>query len=863
VSNRYFTSTIPLYCGLFILSAAVLALELVSMRVLSFMLWHHLAYMVLSVALLGFGASGAWLASSRYNGDARTLTVRSAILFAVSNLLGVMVLARIQLDTFEFGPEKIVKLGFYYVVLIIPYFFAGLAVAVIFREIGRKTTAFYCVNLLGSGFGCQLFLYGIAPLGGPKALAGISLLGAVAALLWSRGGPRRLVTQSAFSLLVISGLLPLADRLMSIQPAASKALAVQMKYPGARIAFSEWTPLARIDVSYADWAFHPFMGAWIPGNRMRTITIDGDATTWIFRNKDLLKSLSQVSDDKRRELLKLNAYATPFLIKHNPEVLILGVGGGNEVAVALAAGAKHVTGVDINPAILAQSTRYLRDFYGNLYDRRRATAVVAEGRSFVRASDKRFDIIQMSGVDTWSGLSSGAYVLSENYLYTVEATRDFLDHLTPDGVLSIGRYLFNPPRESLRLVANCLRALKEMGVAHPQRHIMVASAGIIGGARVLVKRSPFTRAEANFYYDLLNKDIPNGVFWYGPYVTEKLRPNPFLSLVRTVASGPKSEQSFYDRYLYDVTPVYDNKPFFFEYYKWKNLLRDMAYGGKGGQVGANKPIGLMVLLALLIQVVLLSLVFIFVPLYRLRNRGQRLPFSGLMVGGFGSLGLAFMLVEIGLMQKFVLFLGHPTYSISITLSAMLIGSGLGSLVSGYLPMSVEKRLFWSVASIVAITFIYLFFLDRTFNLLLGYSMAFRQAAAFALIGTLAFPMGMPFPLTLSCCNELGAHTVPWALSINGAASVLGGVLCIFIAMSAGFSAVLIVAASLYAVALPCLVGLRAKVAERTAIAVSPTRIATDRGDSFVEGDLVPARQSPVGAHPELASVHIQPRSSFR
>jgi hypothetical protein len=803
--KRELPSPVALQGGLFILSASVLALELLSMRVLSFMLWHHLAYMVLSVALLGFGASGAWLASSLKKYEARTMIVGSAILFAISNLLGFMLLCHVRLDTFEVGVGKLTKLGFYYAILLTPYFFAGLSVATIFREAGRQTTAFYFVNMVGSGVGCQLFMLAITPLGGPKAIAAVSLLGLSAALIWSTGGSRRLAVTSGVCLVAIAALFPIFDELIPVRPAPTKGLSAAMEFPGARIEFTKWTPLSRIDVAYADLIFHPFIGAWIPGTYTRTITIDGDASTWIFDQRAAANALREYPDIAHPELLKLNHYGLPFLIKDRPETLIIGVGGGNEIAVALYAAAKRVTGVELNSAILSQTTRYLRSFFGDLYDGKRAVPVNAEGRAFIRNSKKQYDIIQMSGVDTWSGLSSGAYVLGENYLYTVEAAKDFITHLKPDGILAIGRFLMQPPRETLRLVSNTLRALKEIGILHPENHLMVMSRGNVAVGVTMVKRSPFTRKEVDTYYDLLTKENHrDDVLWYAPYITTKLKRNAFTGLIASVTTGPKTERVFYDRYLYDVTPVYDNKPFFFEYYKWKNLYRDLKQGGRGGQLGANKPVGLAILLSLLAQVILFSLLFIFVPLLRLRKHGQPLRHPVLLIGGFGGIGLAYMLVEVGFMQKFVLFLGHPSYSISITLSAMLIGSGLGSLAVGRLPMKVEMKLLFSIFSIVAITFIYLLTLDTLFGALIGYDMAWRQAIAFALIALLAFPMGMPFPITLEKCNDLGPHIVPWALGINGAASVLGGVLCIIIAMSVGFIAVLIFAAALYLAALPCL-----------------------------------------------------------
>ncbi|MCP4680203.1 MAG: hypothetical protein GY854_32860 [Deltaproteobacteria bacterium] len=811
--------------GLFILSASVLALELLGMRLLSFALWHHLAYMVLSVAMLGFGASGAWLASSVKERDPRKVITWSAILFSATNVVGFIILSHVRLDTFEMSSFKLVKLGFYYVVLLVPYFFAGLAVAAIFRSASEKTTSLYCINLAGSGVGCLLFMYLITPLGGPGALFAVSSLGMVSAFLWSFKEKSKIRIVAVCGLVAICALVPFADKLVPLQSAVSKSLARHLQLPGAEIEFTEWTPLSRIDVVRAPKAFNAFLGEWRSGDQMRTITIDGDANTWVFSHPLLKRaielkeqtggSLAAIAeqDESKKEnitdILRINEYALAFHIKPNePEVLIIGAGGGNEVAVALAAGSKHVTGVELNPAIMSQSTHHLKDFFGGLYESERATPVISEGRNFVRRTDKFFDIIQMSGVDTWSGLSSGAYVLSENYLYTVEAIKDYIARLKPDGLLSVGRFRLEPPRESLRNLTNALRALKELGVKNPHRHVAVISYGPPNTARLLVKKSPFTREEVEFYLKLVAESkARESRIWYVPYFFSRFERSPFIEAIDAVVRGPEIEQHFYDKYPYDVSPVYDDKPFFFEYYKWKNFLIDRKMSGSGGQVGASRPVGLTILTYLLLQVFVLCLVFIFVPLLRLRRRGVFLPHKWKVAGGFGALGLAFMFVEVGLMQKLSLCLGHPVYSISVSLVAVLFGSGLGSLVAGRLPMAEEKRVVLALISVVAIIVVYIFALEPLSNAVLALSMGTGRIIVGLLVAVLAFPMGMPFPLSLQKAGTLGPAVVPWAWGINGGASVLGSILCIVVAMAFGFKIVLAVAAVLYLIAIPILFAL--------------------------------------------------------
>jgi hypothetical protein len=806
-----------LSAGIFVLSAAVIFLELLSMRLLSFMLWHHLAYMVLSVAMLGFGASGAWLSASRVRRDPMTLVTWSASLFALTCLLGFAVLTRIRLDTFELGAMKLAKLGVYYAVLLVPYFFAGSCLAVIFRAWPRRATTLYAVNLVGSGLGCWAFLYGLPLVGGPGAVIEVALAGVLAAGLWqmTRSVRRGALLAGAFVLLHVLHLA--GGQILPFHPAPSKSLARYLDLPGAVIEHTSWTPLARIDVVSAPRAPHPFMGEWVSKRDMRTITIDGDANTWLFRHP----ALDEVDTSETVRHLAPNSYTLAFLMRPSPdEVLVIGPGGGNEVAMALAADASHVTGVELNAAILVQSVERYADMFGHLYQSERATAVVAEGRSWIRRADERYDVIQMSGVDTWSGLSSGAYVLSENYLYTVEAARDMLERLEPRGILSLGRFRLSPPRESLRLFANVLRAMRELGWEEPEEHVVVASVGHLDQARILVGRSAFDARQVRRLRELVGRADPDrSLIWYAPGMGDELAHNPFVALARAVAAGPEAERRFYEAYRYDVTPVYDDRPFFFEYYKWSHYLDDMVGGGRGGQIGASKPIGLSILLFLVVQVTVLCVVFIFAPLVRLRKDGRSFSHKPLVVGGFGALGLGFMFVEVGLMQKLVLFLGHPSTSISVSLFAVLVGSGLGSFTAGAIPWTVERRLAVSVCAVAALSVISALALGPLTSSLLGLPAWARQVIAAGLVMVLAFPMGMPFPLSLSRTGALGPAAVPWAWGINGGASVLGSILCIVMAMALGFRAVLLFAGLLYLAALPCLLGL----SRRASDAPSPRR----------------------------------------
>lgn len=400
----------------------------------------------------------------------------------------------------------------------------------------------------------------------------------------------------------------------------------------------------------------------------------------------------------------------------------------------------------------------------------------------------------MSGVDTWAGLSSGAYVLAENYLYTVESFTDFLEHLKPGGILSVGRYRLGPPRESLRLVSLAYEALENAGAAHPEAHIMVISFSNPLFARILVKRSPFEQEEVAL---LLNAvDRVGGTMYAAPGIG---RDNPYSDLVAAFKVG--EEERFFDDYPYNVTPVYDDRPFFFEYYKWSRIWGDMTNSGSGGQLGANRPVALSVLGSLLAAVIILSLVLILLPLALLRHRRRLVPRWPNVIGYFVAVGLGFMFVEISLMQRLVLLLGHPGLTIPVVLGALLVSAGTGSYLSSKLPVTQRGKLGLALVGIPATLLLLVLILPPLLDALLGMPFSVRVAASVGIVALPGVLMGMPFPLGLSVVGRLSQAAIPWAWGINGVASVMGAILVIFVAMSLGFTWAIGLAGGLYLAAL--------------------------------------------------------------
>jgi hypothetical protein len=433
------------------------------------------------------------------------------------------------------------------------------------------------------------------------------------------------------------------------------------------------------------------------------------------------------------------------------------------------------------------------DWVGGLYQDPRVTIHNDEGRSFLRRQDQKFDIIQMSGVDTWSGLATGAYTLSENYLYTLDAFTDYLEHLKDDGVLSMIRYVFAPPRETLRLCSLGAEALKRVtGQTDISKHVVILSnhgAEVHPYASFLLKKSPFTDEElANLraYAQQAGMSI-----LHMPGEESVTKFHQFLTSA--------DHEEFFRDYVYNIRPVTDDAPFFFKYYKWSRILS--APKGIGGNLGANLPIGHFVLLAVLVQALFFCTIFIGLPLLAFKRKDIHEQGAGSMALYFSCLGIGFMLVEMTLIQKLILFLGHPVYAVVVVLFSVLLATGVGSFIAGLAP-DPAALLRYSLPGIAALSAFYAFFLHDIVTLFLGLPQYGRFAVAVVFIAPLGILLGTAFPSGLTLLHRSGRERlVPWAWGVNGSTSVIGSIGTVLLAMSFGFRTVMLIGAACYLVAL--------------------------------------------------------------
>ncbi len=769
--------------GMFLLSLAVIALEVTITRIFSFTIWYHYAFFVIAIALLGLGASGvaASLFAARIAGREREWAAAGALVFASGTWIALLVVRALPLDPLEFGrdPVQALILLVHVLALAVPFIGAGFAVAVVLQTYPRQVGRLYWADLVGAALGAILPLLVLAPLGAPRLAATCAMVGGASALALAAGvmPGRRIFAGSAAVLFI---LLPLAPRLLDIPLGPSKGIRDWLDpatSPRARLAFTRWHPLARVDVVEdavaVTWTV-PATGGEVPAEHQ--IIYDGDAATPIINIQ---------RDPAEYDFLGSIPPALPYAVVRPESVLVIGAGGGIDLLAALHAGARFVEGVELNPVTHELMTGRYRAWSGGIYADPRVHVVVGEGRSFVRASPRRYHMIQMSLIDTFAATAAGAYSLSESYLYTVEAFGDYLEHLTPDGVFAITRFLHEPPREVLRLCAVARAALIRRGVAAPAGHILVAASGPY--ATVMIGVRPFTPEECLEF--VRTAIAQNAQLIYVPGGPVR---NPIAELI----AGPDPDRFIAD-YALRIDPVNDDRPFFFQYGRLRDAKLFHTTTTRDDLVA---PSGHSLLLTVLVVTGSVGVVMILLPLLVRRRRDGFGPpgrAEGAAVVYFVGLGLAFILFEIAAMQQFALVLGHPTYAVSVVLFSLLLASGTGSLVSARALGADGRRLGRVIAAVCLVLFIEAVLAGPAFTVLLGAPWPLRALAAILWVAVPGFGMGMFLPTGVRLLARRRADLVGWAFGANGFASVVGSILSVLLAMSIGFRATVAIAALTY------------------------------------------------------------------
>lgn len=788
-----------------IISAAALAYEIALMRLFSISLWHHFAYMIISLALLGIGASGALLTLLA----PRTIERRFTVLFVAAALsfgasaIGCFVLAqRVPFNPIEvlWDPRQALHLLAQYLLLALPFVCAGACICLALARWRTLQWRIYSFDILGAGVGSVGVVALLFVVPAETALQVIGALGfAAGAVAWIEcGGARR---WPPAAVLAIGGavLLMLPSEWVAPRMSPYKELPQTLRLPGARIVEQHSSPLGLVSVVESPQV--PLRHA--PGMSLNA-SVEPPPQLGVFVDGEGLAALTRF-DGRRESLAYLDQLtsALPYHLLHEPRVLVLGAGAGADVLQAHFHRASAVDAVELNPQVVDLVRRRDADFAGGVYSRL-ARVHVAEARGFVAASDQRYDLIHIALLDSFSASSAGLLALAENYLYTVEALTDALARLRPGGLLAITRWVTLPPRDALKLFGAAVAALQRAGVDDPSSRLVMVRGWKT--STLLVKNGVVTERDIGAVKAFCRERSFDLAFYPGMRADEANRYNvvepPDLFDAASALLGRQRDE-FIRSYKFDIEPATDDRPHFFHSFKWQTLRELLALKDQGGLPLLDW--GYPVLVATLAQALLASVLLIALPLAWLARR-QASDGAAPSAGSrrrvfvyFLAIGFGFMFVEIAFIQKFVLFLSHPLYAVAVVLFAFLLFAGLGSRASHRL-QRLRRPVTLAVMAIAVAAVGALAALPWLFERAMGLPDAARIVISAALIAPMAFFMGMPFPLGLARIETTDERLLPWAWGINGCASVVGAVLATLLAIHLGFSAVVVIALALYAVA---------------------------------------------------------------
>jgi len=771
--------------GIAAVSAALLMTELALTRIFSVTMYYHFAFLAISIALFGLSASGVFVYVMRHRLAARgtrELLTAGAIAYALATIVALACLVRIRVGL-NYSPSNLALMLIIYALAALPFFTGGAVISFAFTRLTDRINVIYAADLLGAAAGCLALIPLLNGLGAPGVVLTAAALALAAAVCFAPPGRRLTIAVTAAALFS----MPAGAQATGAAPfdvIATKG------HEGDRVLFSKWNSFSRVGVydrAHGEWSLSPrFTGA--RGDSLY-MDIDSAASTPILDGRS-----------GPPEYLRYELTALAYHLVERPggfSALVIGPGGGRDLQSALLFGARQMDAVEINP-IIARDVMLdqFREYSGGVYADPKVTIHVDDGRSFVRRSGTKYDVIQASLVDTWAATAAGAYTLTENSLYTTEAFGEYIDHLSDEGYLTITRWVF----DGLRLVSLAQEAAAARGM-DASRHLAIVRFDRV--ATFLLKKTPFREADARRLTDLA--DELGFSILYVPGGSEGSSHQDPIEMQRTGTSADDyrrlilapDRERFVAEYPLDIAPTTDDRPFFFHTTRLRNQF-DVAFGRS--MLFGN---GLSALLTLMGISVLLVLLFIVSPLI----------FSARPASGwgrwliyFGALGAGFMLLEVALLQRFVLLLGHPVYSLTVTLFSLLLGTGLGSFLSRRIAADrVRPVAIRMLVAVAAVALVSAFALPPIIDVAIAWPLTIRVLVAAALLVPTGVLLGIPLPAGMRLVAVRRPEIIPWGWGMNGAFSVVGATVAVFVAMNWGFFCTLSIAALVYAGASAALV----------------------------------------------------------
>jgi len=783
-----------LYYSIFLFSLTTLALENTLTRIFSVTMWYHYAFMAISVAMLGMSTGAvkvyysdfAKLSEEKIN-EKIALYGRFFSLFTIISLLTLLSVPFVPRNT-GIGYYTV---AFIYVTAAVPFYFSGVAVALILatRYI-HKANALYASDLTGAAVGSVLFFIMLSITDAISFVVFLASLGLVCAYMISKKKSDIFLA----AVVVLFALFNHNTGYLKIEWTKVDE-GVETAKIERGIDWEKWTPFSRLTVTDADdnafgWGISTKMMGQYPDYRVsqKNLTIDSAAATVITGKDHSVSALIHLSYD----ITNMAHY-----LVSDARVGIIGVGGGRDILSALHFGQREVWGIEINGQILHAARNIYRDFTYPFDEYENVFMVEDEARSFFERTEMEFDLIQASLIDSWAATAAGAFVLTENSLYTVEGWKVFFSKLSSKGVLTMSRWHYPfRPGEMLRLLNLAYVTLEQSGIKDPSKHILLTTVNYFddstpieehfGAGTIIVSKEPFKENIINRFVTYCN------TFGFDPVITGDVQGDSvFHELI-----DPVTREGFISAYPLDISAPTDNSPFFFNMlrpsalFKYKNIENQ-------GPLSTNL-MAIKNLLSLLLIVTILSIFLIILPLLIKMKGNSASVFLNRHTAYFGAIGTGFMLIEIALIQKFAIFLGHPTYSILVVLFTVLLFCGVGSYFSKnvYDKLGI-KGMFLLILAAVAITGSSNMYILPYFS---SWTLFARIIYAFFIMAITGLMLGMPFPTGLRLLGEKNSGKAPWLWGVNGASSVISTVLAITVSIFYGIAATFFLGLLFYTIA---------------------------------------------------------------
>jgi hypothetical protein len=744
-----------LFAGIFLISLSGLMLEVSITRIFSAAIWYHFAFVAVSVALVGLGASG--LVVQYIQKRIKENWIQNLAIFSA---WGITLFIPVTLFVMHSLASQVTYLPLFMILFAVPFFFIGIIISAAFNAFSRVAGKLYAADLIGASAGALLVVFFLIMTGGEGTALVVGMIAAVSSTIFSwiaKSAKKKIISIIVVAFAAALLFINFSTQIFAIptDPTAQKDLPIYLReHPGSKIVKTQWNSFSRIDV---------VEGANGNEGLVAKIFIDGGAGTNIISWDGNLGS--------RQELSTWMQYL-PFKMIPNPKVLVIGSGGGRDVVAALVSGSKDVTSVEINPIIFETVNSY-GDRAGNVYTQPYVDAHVDEGRSFVTRSSDKYDIVYIPFVDTWASVSSGGLSVSENFLYTVEGFQQYYDHLTDGGKIVTVRWLIDSPR----FVSTFTKVLEQNGVPQEEvyKHlIMVTSDSYTQDpsvTMVIFSKAPFNDVEIKF----LSESFAH--YGYKPIlIPGQTMKEPYPALL----NGEINLEQFYDLFTTKVYPVTDDDPYFLSF---------------------EKPLPAVVESLLYASFVIVAL-FLVIPFAWIRRSGREKELGiRSMIPYFAALGMGFILIELALLQKLILLLGNPTMTFAILLFTLLISSGSGSLVSSRFIRNNTRNLVLVISGIAVLGMLYAALLPIMIYTTIALPFELKAMVSITILAPIGFLMGMPLPTGMRLLKEYRPEYIPWMWAINGAFSVLGAVISIMLGIIFGSSEVMILGILIYLVAL--------------------------------------------------------------